>query len=189
MKYDDVKLDVLWFPHDRHLTLIQYTSRTRTPETKLIWDFKENQLPALRKVCNLAFQVLRDYEGLEMFRSGYLVAIPGHAAGGINAPCEYLCAALARAFPHQLVHLKQALERVVEVKKSSKVPPRARPTYADHIRSIRYAGPQINPHERIIMVDDVLTRGETSRACRDILMKATGCTDVLGLFVGKTLYQ
>jgi len=187
--YEDVKLDVTWVPRDRYLTLIQYTQynrRTRPPGTILILDFKQYQTRALKKVRDLTLQVLRDYEGMEEFRSGYLVALPGHKAGSVNAPCEWLCAELARAFPRRLVHLKQALRRVTDVEKSATAPPGRRPTSADHIRSIRYVGQQTNPNVRIIMVDDVLTRGETARACRAILRNATGCTNVRGLFVART---
>ena len=187
--YEDVELDVTWIPRDRYLTLIQYTQYNRriySPGTKLILDFKQYQTRALKKVRDLTLQVLRDYEGMEEFRYGYLVALPGHKAGSVNAPCEWLCAELARAFPRRLVHLKQALRRVTDVEKSATAPPGRRPTSADHIQSIRYVGQQTNPNVRIIMVDDVLTRGETARACRAILRNATGCTDVRGLFVART---
>lgn len=190
MKYDDIELDMQWFPHILSLTLIKYFPRIYTASpTKLVLDFKENQPLALRKVRNLALEALRDYEELEEFRRGYLVALPSHDPNKVNAPCEYLCAELARAFPHQLVYLGQVLKRVIKVEKSATAPSGKRPTYADHISSIAYAGPQINSRERIIMVDDVLTLEATSSACRDILKQATGCKDVQGFFVAKTTYQ
>lgn len=188
MKYDDVELDMQWFDDCNALTLIKYFPKVYTETTtKLILDFKENQHFALRKVRNLALEALRDYEDLEEFHRGYLVALPSHTAGCANKPCEYLCAELARAYPQQLIHLPQALQRVHSVEKSATAPSGQRPTYTDHITTISYTSRQrIHPRARIIMVDDVLTRGETSRACRDILKKATGCTDVLGFFVART---
>lgn len=190
MKYDDIELDMQWFPQILSLALIKYFPGMYTfSPTKLVLDFKENQPLALRKVRNLALEALRDYDDLEEFRSGYLMALPSHDPNKVNAPCEQLCAELASAFPHQLVHLEQVLRRVSKVEKSATAPSGKRPTYAHHVRSIVYAGPQINSTERIIMVDDVLTLEATSRACRDILKQATSCKDVQGFFVAKTTYQ
>lgn len=194
MKYDDIELELQWFRIEDilALTLIKYLPKrggqVLAPVSGLVLDFKQNKQLALWKVKDLAFEALDDEE-LEEFRQGYLVTIPGHEARSINRPCEYLCAELAKVYPRQLVHLKQALQRTITVAKSATAYYGQRPGYTDHIASIRYAGPRLDPNERIIIVDDVLTRGETSRACRDILRKATGCTDVLGLFVARTTYQ
>ncbi|HEU5375281.1 MAG TPA: hypothetical protein VFV38_07570 [Ktedonobacteraceae bacterium] len=188
--YDDVELEPQWFEDIHSLTLIKYPPKRKgiTPAYQFVIHFKNNNSWALRKARDLVLEVL-NYDDVEEFRRGYLVTIPGHEAGSINRPCEYLCAEMAKAYPRQLVHLRQALQRTITVAKSATAYYGQRPTYTDHFRSIRYAGPQLDSNERIIMVDDVLTRGETSRACRDILRKATGCTDVQGLFVARTTYQ
>ena len=47
----------------------------------------------------------------------------------------------------------------------------------------------VTPNETIIMVDDILTRGATSDACRDILQQETGCKRVIGLFIRKDSVQ
>jgi hypothetical protein len=183
MKYDSVNLDrdVQWFQNLLSLALIRYIPQAYTSSsTKLILDFKEHQVLAREKVRDLALEALREHAELKAFRRGYLVALPAHEKGSINAPCEYLCAELAQAFPDQLWHLGWALRRTTSVAKSATAPPGARPTFADHYQSIRYAGPPIDCREQIIMVDAVLTRGATSRACYDILRQATGCKNVRG---------
>jgi hypothetical protein len=190
--YDDVSLEGMeWFQDILSFTLIKYFPRKgNSPDipssTKLVWGFKDNLPLALSKVRDLAFEALRDYEDFEEFRWGYLVVLPSHSAGSINMPCEYLCAELARAYPGQLVHLKQALRRTTTVERSATAPAGQRPTYIEHKNSIVYDGPKVSSGAKIIMVDDVLTRGETSNACRDILKRATGCKDVRGFFVAKT---
>lgn len=187
--YDDVELEPLWIEDDL-LALIKYIPGSRNPAYKLVLDFKQNQPHALKKVRSLAIETLRGYQGLEKFCRGYLVSLPSHSAGSINEPCEYLCAELAKAYPRQLVHLKQALRRSTAVRKSATAPHGLRPTYDSHLASIQYIyRKQIDSNERIIMVDDVFTRGATSSACRDILMRDTGCTDVLGLFVARTMHS
>lgn len=187
MKYDDVTLDICMVRDSLSLALMRYIPRSYgSSSTKLVLDFKENQPLALAKVRDLALAALGGYREPGEFRQGCLVALPPHTAHGVNAPCEYLCAELARAFPG-LVHLKGAFQRMSCVEKSATAPPGKRPTFTDHVRSIRYNGPHIDCHRRVIMVDDVLTRGELARACRGILRHATSCKDVRGFFVAKTV--
>lgn len=110
MKYDGVNLDmsVAWLQNMHTLTLIRYNAGVYTsPSTELVLDFKENQVRAREKVKSLALEALREQTGLEAFRRGYLVALPSHEQGSINAPCEYLCAELAKAFPDPQVGIAQ----------------------------------------------------------------------------------
>lgn len=192
MKYDDIDLTLQIFSHAYYdsVSLIRYFPQIKgqslASESKLLLDFKGNKPLAREKVKDLALEALNDEEDLEEFCQGYLIALPSHAARSINEPCEYLCAELARAFP-QLVHIRQGLKRVMNVEKSATAAPGERPNYNTHINSIVYAGQRIDPRMKMIMVDDVFTRGAISRACHDILKQATGCKDVRGFFVAKTV--
>lgn len=167
---------------------IPWRSSRRNEITNLILDFKKNNVAA---VVQIQMDMIRAFYSLVPYLRDslccrYIVSIPSSREGIQNTPCEEVCVALAAVFPW-LSHLPGALQRVITVQKSSQAEPGLRPIYTTHLNSIRYAGPSLNAAEQtIIMVDDVITRGETSKACRDILKQATHCNRVLGLFVGKT---
>jgi predicted amidophosphoribosyltransferase len=187
MDYTDVELDLQWWPGN--FSLLRYPPvRRANKSTYLILDFKESKPLALEKVRHLAIQAFREIEGdLSRYTYRYLVALPRSKQDDLNGPCEYICSALAAKFSG-LVHLKGALQRVVTVTKSATASPGERPNYDTHLSTIEYVGPSpLHPNSVIIMVDDVYTRGETSRACRDILRAATHCKDVLGCFIGRTI--
>ncbi len=163
-------------------------TKRRNEITGLILDFKNDYPYAIEKVkadMILAFgqmaMVLK-----EQWQCRYIVAIPSSRAGIRNEPCEQVCEALASVFPW-LTYLEGALERVSSVPKSSRSEPGMRPNYATHFNSIRFTQKIDATGKTIIMLDDIITRGETSKACRDILLSATCCRSVLGLFVGKTV--
>lgn len=43
-----------------------------------------------------------------------------------------------------------------------------------------------DPKQAVIVIDDVTTRGNTAKACRQVVMAATGAPRVFGLFVART---
>ncbi len=143
----------------------------------------------VKKITIAAFSQAED--DLRDWGCYYIVAIPPSNAETTNAPCEAVCAALADHFDW-LTYLPGALKRVTTVPKSATAGKEGRPrtTYEEHVNSIRYVGPSIVArNQSIIMVDDVLTLGATSQACRTILTQATGCKQVLGFFIGRTREQ
>jgi adenine/guanine phosphoribosyltransferase-like PRPP-binding protein len=74
------------------------------------------------------------------------------------------------------------------VRKAAYAPPGERPGYFDHVRTIQYDGPRLNLNGKsVILFDDLLTRGDTSMACQKIIADATGCSRVIGIFLGRTL--
>lgn len=163
----------------------------RNEITKLMLDFKNDNLSAINTVQReliQAFTPLVPYFR-DTLQCNYIVTVPSSQQGALNKPCEKVCEALMEAFPW-LIFLEGSLERTQTVTKSSRAEVGMRPGYSDHMRSIRYAGPRLNlANESYILLDDVLTRGATSKACRDILTRATNCKQVAGLFVGKTVSQ
>ncbi len=192
MKYEAIELAMQW--EQQNLSLVKYSPQSSdqglTATSKFVLDFKNNQPSALQKARSLVLQALREIENdSPEYLRGYLVTVPSHTINQGNTPCEYLCAALVEAFPHQYVHLKQALRRVAEVPKSATSGRGNRPSYNDHCHSIRYIHPaSIRSGVPIILVDDILTKGETSRACRAILTRATNCQNIPGLFLARTTY-
>jgi predicted amidophosphoribosyltransferase len=79
-----------------------------------------------------------------------------------------------------------ALRRIRTVAKSSLARPGERPTYLEHKESIEYVGKIRDEHSSVIMLDDVITQGNVSSACRDILKSQMRCKRVIGLFLGRT---
>jgi len=160
-------------------------------ETNLILNFKRNSPRDVEQIKEAAIEAFSQAEeDLRDLECRYIVAIPSREAETPNAPCEAVCAALADHFDW-LIHLPGALKRVTTVPKSATAGKegRPRPSYKEHVNSIQYVGPSIVAcNQSIIMVDDVYTRGATSQACRTILMRATGCTHVIGFFIGRTRF-
>jgi predicted amidophosphoribosyltransferase len=157
--------------------------------TFLLLDFKENKPAAVNEIQSVMLQAFAGWEGKfrRAFRCKYIVSVPSSSSEYANIPCEQICAALAEQF-RWLTYLPEALKRIETVPKAARAASGERPDYTTHRRTIRYTGPPLHiPTETIIMVDDILTRGATSDACRDILQQATGCKRVIGLFIGRTV--
>lgn len=169
--------------------LLAYPPKRRMNDvSKLIWDLKENQPQAIRKVVELLVPYFRVWERRirDVDKCRYIVTIPGHAKGKQNLGCDGVALELCQSF-EWLTHIPNGLRRVKTVAKAATAGSfEDRPTYQDHRESIEYRGPKIERGAGVLMLDDVLTLAETSSACRDILLEEAGCKTVTGLFIGKT---
>jgi predicted amidophosphoribosyltransferase len=169
--------------------LLDYPPKRRmTDVSKLIWDFKENQPQAIKAVIEILLPQFYKWEKQlrEKDRCRYIVTIPGHERGKVNAACEAVAASLENRFPW-LKHLPEALRRASTVSKASHARSYSeRPKLEDHLQSIRYSSVKVSGSEGILMLDDVFTTSETSSACRNILAEESGCKRVVGLFIGRT---
>lgn len=177
------------------LSLLIYHPKSSWGETennKLILDFKRNDPSAVQWVTDVCIQLFTNNEKKfqNTLRFHYLVSIPSHAAGSANTPCEHVCIALAQRFAW-LIHLPHALVRTQTVPKSAWAKSYDERTKCSrHMETIQYEGPTLHvPDETIIMFDDVITCGETSKACRIILKRETDCKRVVGLFVGRRVWH
>jgi phosphoribosylpyrophosphate synthetase len=202
-------------------------ARFANAATHLVLDFKDNKVAARTEVlswCTGTVGALEDE--LRTTRAvAYVVALPRSGANAPNAPCEWVAAQLQSEFSW-LTHLPGALVRTTSTAPSHKSA--IRPTVAEHLQTISYAGPPLRPpapinelycaacqkqyhtpgglawhvtnnsyHARaaeraggaeaksVLMIDDVITRGATSQACRELLV-AAGAKNAVGFFVART---
>lgn len=189
-KVEDLRKELLaqWVGDD--LFLLPYFSKRSGKDnfvTDFILDFKSGALQAIRIAAEVAAGAIYSMETKIRHTCccRYILSIPSSRKGTSNKPSEALCSSLSQTFPW-LSHLPGALVRTATVAKSAYSRPGERPSYKDHLKTIRYVGPRLERNKGIIMFDDVFTRGETSSACRDILKKTTQCKAVLGLYLGRT---
>jgi predicted amidophosphoribosyltransferase len=195
MTYDRSELKVsfagTWTGDD--FNLFKYVPKGRglgpNEARRLILDFKDNKPEAVVLVTEIATRMvaqlectLRDARGCR-----YIVAAPRSSQGGPGNGAASVCASLAENFAW-LTHLAGGLKRAHAVVKSAWAHGEDRPDYSTHIESIRYAGPMLRPTPSgILLFDDVITKGNTSSACKHILTQATGVRRVTGLYLGRTV--
>lgn len=156
--------------------------------TSLILRFKENDEAAVTTVIQMMTTEFERIEATlrEERLCRYIVSIPSSTAKRSNVPCERVCRALAKKFDW-LTHIADALVRIETVPKSAFAAFGKRPDYEEHVRTIKYNADTLHLNkESVIMLDDIKTRGETSRACREIITEATACKAVIGVFLGRT---
>jgi hypothetical protein len=172
-----------------NLCVLPYRSKrsgTNNAVTEFILDFKGGVAQAVALGTKLIVEVAESIDSVfREAKCGYILAAPPHGVGKAKRPSESACKALAEAL--EIEHLVGALERTEPVQKAAYAPPGQRPTYLDHERTIQYDGPKLNLKGKgVILFDDLLTRGDTSKACRTIITDATGCSKVIGIFLGRT---
>jgi predicted amidophosphoribosyltransferase len=170
---------------DDYYVLSYPPKRRKTVVTDLILDFKNNDDEALAIASRLIIAALRKIESvLQKSHCKYIVSIPSSTAGKENGPCEHVCREVEREFIW-VKHLPNALIRTKTVPKAAYAKPGNRPTYDDHRATIDYSG-TVHANTAFIMLDDVLTQGTVSQACRDILLENSKCQKVIGVLLGRT---
>lgn len=183
-----------WMQENGHnMTLLDYIpqrSRNRNDVTRFIIAMKEGKTDALELAYELLADAIASHEEYlkREARCRYIVSIPSHQKNRPNQACETLCSRLEQDFTW-LTHLPGALQRIATVPKAAFAAPGRRPTYEDHLRTIRYVGlPRNLRGKGVIMLDDVYTRGDTSNACRAILKESARPKLVIGIFIGRTVW-
>ena len=189
MRYDrkEIASTALWqWEGDDYYVLSYPPKRRRTIATDFILDFKNNNEEAVTIATELIIAAVKKIEPiLKEHHCKYIVSVPPSGAGRTNLPCERVCAAIEQQFDW-VKHLAQALRRTKSIRKSAWALPFQRPTYDDHRNSIEYAEAVPSAGKSMIMLDDVITQGNVSGACRDILIEKSGCKRVIGIFLGRT---
>ncbi len=197
MPYDQtvIESDKLCQWEDDDFCVLRYYTRRSGREndtSRLIWGFKDNDKRANPEAVQLCTKLLLDAVGAieaelrDNRRCRYIVCAPSSSAGPPGPTAEGVCSALASRFGW-LKHLSGILIRTEPVTPAHLAWYGERNDYSTHRRTIRFAGPKLNLNdETIIMFDDLLTRKDTSSACRDILEEATSCSLVIGIYLGRT---
>jgi hypothetical protein len=153
--------------------------------SQFVWAFKQGVDSAVQIAVQVVGDELDKKRGRLLYGVSHIVCAPPHNKGFASPSSEFFCEQIANRF--SLTHIPRALERTKSVRRAATAPRGQRPTYNDHVDSINYAGPSLDLRDRdILLFDDVLTSGDTSDACRDILNAATGCRRVVGLFLART---
>jgi predicted amidophosphoribosyltransferase len=189
VKYDrhEIVRTAIWRREGDDYYVLSYPPmRRRSIATDFILDFKNNNEEAVTIAAELILTAVREIEPiLKEYLAEYVVSVPPSRAGRTNIPCERVCMTIAHEFDW-LKHLAGALRRTKGVPKSAWSAPYQRPTYEDHRQSIEYVGVVRSPGKSMLMFDDVITKGNVSGACRDILIEKTECKRVIGIFLGRT---
>lgn len=156
--------------------------------TSFVLDFKENKSGATAIALDIMVEQLENTQSelRDKRQCRYIVCIPGHEKGFGSIAGDSMCRDLSARYPW-LVFLEGALERTKTVPKAARAKRGERTNYEKHVETIRFNDSALRKSdEGIIMFDDVYTKGDTSRACRDIIRRATKCSSVTGLFLSRT---
>lgn len=120
---------------------------------------------------------LRDPQLAAMFGSGaVLVPVPGSAATG-DAPWVALQLANALSQVGFELPVWVGLRREFTVRKSARAGSGLRPSVAQHYESFSVV-PMASPIRRVVLVDDVVTKGRTLLAAAARLRSELPCTDI-----------
>jgi predicted amidophosphoribosyltransferase len=110
-----------------------------------------------------------------------LVPVPGHSA--VSWAAEFLAAALIREGLGRSVWL--GLRRARAVRKSATAPRGERPTMDSHYESFCVERPTISA-ERILLIDDVVTKGSTLLAAANRLHEVFPCSQIRAFALVRT---
>lgn len=112
-----------------------------------------------------------------------IVAVPGHEQGtaAANGGLRQVIGRIAGA-----LDVSDCLARTVEIPKSAGAAPGMRRTAKDQIGTMRVCQAERLTGRHVILLDDVITRGETMRAARYLLLKQAKPASVTCLALTRT---
>jgi hypothetical protein len=136
---------------------------------RFVWAVKNAEDKAIGAASRLLASSLSIREGALGIgaRRPILVAAPRHLPSATLTPPGRLCLGVARLLPW-LEHRSTALVRTQPIRRSSSAS--VRPTESDHLHTLACVAPFSGAH--VILVDDVFTLGQTTDACRTLLLDA-----------------
>ena len=177
---------------DSDYALLKYVARNRggSVATDLIIQFKEDNPDAISTVKSLYLNVIT--ADIDFWKNQlnikYVFCIPHSGTDVLNTSCEAVASALDNKF-EWIHHIKHGIRRTTDVTKSAQT--RNRPTATDQQRSLAF---NVSPFYRfyggkILLIDDVVTLGATSTACKAILNTEIPKAIVYGFFLGRTVQR
>lgn len=125
------------------------------------------------------------WPGISLFRDAVFVPVPRSLRTCDHTPEKWGTFRFAEALAAQCGgRVEPWLERVMELRKSSDPKPKhPRPTVGEHRATIMYGGPTPPPC-RLVLVDDLVTKGSTLAACASLLVDAGWHGPVSAIAVG-----
>ena len=185
----DDQFDRTW-TNKSDYALLKYVPRYQggSAATDLVIQFKEDNPAAISKAESLYISEISS--NIDLWKNKlnikYIFCIPHSGTGAINVSCEAVASALDSKF-EWLHHITHGIRRAKDVPKSAQT--KNRPTPDDQKSSLVF---NVSPHYRfyggnILLVDDVLTAGTTSAACKAILKQHVDSATTYGLFLSRTV--
>jgi phosphoribosylpyrophosphate synthetase len=161
-----------------------YTKRSGNADgvSEFIWDFKNGGNAAVTLAIDLLAGAVAKIRATSAI---YIGAVPSSRQGFPSATVERVCEELAGQFPW-LTHCRGMLQRTQAITPAHRCSPGERPTENTHLETIACGGNYNLNGRKVLLFDDVLTRGATFDACSQILKSSANCPEVYGLFLGKT---
>jgi hypothetical protein len=114
-----------------------------------------------------------------------IIAMPGHKCGA-SAPNSGLRQIIDRI--DGAIDLSDCLVRTTEVPKSASAAPGMRPDAKAQIGTMAVRKPELLAGKHVILMDDVITRGETMRAARYLVLKHTKPASLTCLSLTRTRF-
>ena len=118
----------------------------------------------------------------------YLVPVPGHSLRREGS--LWIAENLAKALESQgLGKVFSCLERIQKVQKSAYCRGKDRPKPMDHYNTIRIKSlmKHMQAPKRIVLIDDLITRGSTMLGCVNVLKDAYPTASMMGFAVMRTI--
>jgi len=133
----------------------------------------------LPRYAGVVYQIsMRDPQLADLFaRGAVLVPVPGSSATAA-APWAALQLAAALSQVGLALPVWVGLRRQFAVRKSARAPSALRPSVAQHYESFSVVRGTSAPIRRLVLVDDVVTKGRTLLAAAARLRAEVPCTDI-----------
>jgi len=171
--------------------LLKYIPKNRGVSSKareLVIDFKNGERRAITIVQQM-YECVINYN-IDQWRNQlgikYIFVAPSSSTYKLNGPCQQVAEYLDAKFDW-IEHIKHGIRRTKTMRKASQSPGN-RPSVEEHLQSIEVhvTLPDVVHDGNILLIDDVLTEGTVSTACRVLLQEKFPFANTIGLMLSRT---